>query len=225
MLIVFLVFMATALAMTGRADTISTIDFEHVPVLPAGPVYFTDAGPAQTIDVPGIATVRGGVVLGLASALSGNPWVTAPNMYLTASDNLIGAGAFGLPDTITITVPPGVNLLQATFPVINGMPGAESYAVAAFAGSAQLSQALFNNIPSFGYSLANVTGTGITSMTITPLDTSAWDFAVDSIVVREMASSDTTSTPEPATAALVLAGVGTMFLAGRRRSRNPRHAT
>jgi hypothetical protein len=212
------VFAAAAFALIARADTI-TIDFENVPSLASGPVLFSSAGPAQTLDVSGAVTISGGVVLDLASTLTGNPYATAPNIYATASDNKVGTGGFGLPSTITIDTASGTVGDQATVPVINGMNSSESYIVTAFDGGSQVSQQIFSNVQAFGFAVASFTGIDFTSITITPTDASSWDFATDSISLSESATRSILSTPEPASAGLVLAGLFGVWMAVRFRRR------
>jgi hypothetical protein len=200
------VLLTASFALVARADSI-TIDFENVPSLAAGPALFTSAGPAQTIDVAGAVTLGGGVVLDLASTLTGNTFATAPNIYATASDNLVGKGAFSLPSTITIDAASGVTMDQATVPLINGMPVSENYVVTAFDNGSQVSQQIFSSVQAFGFAVASFSGFDFTSITITPTDTSSWDFATDSITLNESAMRGILSTPEPASGGLALAGL------------------
>lgn len=211
--IIIFVVMAVSLAV-ARADTITTIDFENTPSAGAGPTLFTSAGSAQTVDVPGVASITGGVVLGLATTLEGNPYVTAPNIYATASNNIIGVGGFGLPDAIVINFASGTYGTQATVPVINGMQGAENYVVTAFDDGAVVSQQTLTNVQSFGYAVANLSAPAITSITIAAADSSAWDFATDTITLDSSlqtapvtSTSQITAAPEPASGLLALAGV------------------
>jgi hypothetical protein len=212
------VFVAASFALVARADTI-TIDFDNIPSLAAGPELFTAAGQAQTLDASGLATISGGVVLGLASGLAGDPYATGSNIYATASDNLVGKGAFGLPNTITINIAPGMVADQASVPIINGMPSSESYVVTAFDDGSQVSQQIFSNVQAFGFAVASFTGLDITSINITPTDTSSWDFATDSVTLNESAVRGILSTPEPASAGLALAGLLGVWIGMRYRRR------
>jgi hypothetical protein len=159
------------------------------------------------------------VVLDLASTLTGNPYVTAPNIYATASDDLVGKGAFSLPNTITINIAPGTVADQATVPVINGMPSSENYVVTAFDDGSQVSQQIFSDVQAFGFAVASFTGIDFTSITITPTDTSSWDFATDSITLNESAMRGILSTPEPASAGLAFAGLLGVWIGIRSRRR------
>ena len=211
--------MAGSLA-TARADTITTIDFENVPFEAAGPTLFTNAGAMQTIDIPGVATVSGGVVLGLSGNLAGNPYAIGPNLYATASDNVVGPGAFGLPDSIVINVPSGSSATQATVPVINGMQVSEGYLVSAFDDGTLVSQQVLSNVQAFGYAVANLSAPVITSITIAAADSSNWDFATDRITLHESSgTSSVTATPEPKSGLLAIAGLAMAGAAGMRRRR------
>lgn len=213
--------MAASLAI-ARADTITTIDFENVPSAAAGPVLFSSAGGMQTINVPEVASITGGVVLGIASMLNGDPYATVPNIYATASDNVVGVGGFSLPNSIMIDIPAGTTATEAIVPVINGMYLAESYVVTAFDDGSVISQQTLANVQGFGYAVATLTAPVITSITITAADSSSWDFGTDSITLNESSGSSTvTETPEPASASLAIAGLVVAAAAGALRRRHP----
>jgi hypothetical protein len=206
----------------ARADTITTIDFEKIPFGSAGPPLFTDAGGVETIDIAGVASITGGVVLGLAPALSGNPYATGSNIYATASNSVVGAGGFGLPDSIVINIASGTHATQATVPVINGMSQSKDYVVTAFDDGAVVWQQTLSDVQGFGYAVANVTGSEITSIEIAAADSSTWDFATDTITLTESSSRSTvTSTPEPGSAFLLLGGLAIAGAAGSLKRRNP----
>ncbi len=204
--------MAASLAV-ARADTITTttIDFENVPALAPGPALFTSAGAVQTLDVPDVATITGGVVLGLAPTLAGNPYASGSNIYATASDSVISQGGFGLPNSIAIYIPSGSWATQAIVPVINGMQMPEDYVVTAWDNDSIVSQQTLANVQAVGYAVANLNAAAITSITIAAANSSAWDFATDTITLTESSGqSHVTSTPEPASALLAIAGLATM---------------
>jgi hypothetical protein len=215
------IFVATAATLAvARADTITTIDFDNIPSGATGPALFTNAGAAEAINLPGVASINGGVVLGLASTLDGNPYATGPNIYATASNSVVGRGGFGLSNSIVIDVASGTYATQATVPVINGMPQAEDYVVTAFDDGSVVWQQTFSNVQGFGYAVANVTAPVITSITIAAADSSTWDFATDTITLRESSGRSTvTSTPEPASALLAIAGLAFVGAAGSLRKR------
>jgi MYXO-CTERM domain-containing protein len=217
------IFVVMAATLAGaRADTITTVDFEKIPAGTPGPALFTNAGGVETVDVPGVASITGGVVLGLAPALAGNPWATGPNIYATASDSVVGPGGFGLSDSIVIGIAPGTYATQATVPVINGMPKSEDYLVTAFDSGDVVWQQTLSNVQAFGYAVANVTAPAITSITIAAVDSSTWDFATDTITLRESSGRSTvTSTPEPASALLAIVGLAVAGAAGSLRRRYP----
>lgn len=213
--------MAASLAV-ARADTITTIDFEMVPSGASGPMLFSDAGGMQTIAIPGVASFTGGVVLGLAASLSGNPYATAPNIYATASDNVVGVGGFSLPDSIVINIAGGTAATQATIPVINGLRQAATYVVTAFDNGSVVSQQTLADVQAFGYAVASLNAAAITSITIASVDSSTWDFGTDTVtLVESSGASIVTSTPEPASAALAIAGLVVAGAFGLLRKRNP----
>jgi len=217
------IFVAMAASLTvARADTITTIDFEAIPFGPAGPALFSDAGGVETIDVAGVASITGGVVLGLAPALSGIPYATGSNIYATASNSVVGTGGFGLPDSIVINIASGTHATQATVPVINGMSQSEDYVVTGFDDGAVAWQQTLSDVQGFGYAVANVTGSEITSIKIAAADSSTWDFATDTITLTESSSrSVVTSTPEPGSAFLLIGGLA---IAGAARSLRRRYS-
>jgi hypothetical protein len=212
----------TASLAVARADTITTIDFETTPSGASGPMLFSDAGSMQTIAVPGVASITGGVVLGLATSLGGNPYATVPNIYATASDNVVGVGGFSLPDSIVINIAAGTAATEATVPVINGLQQAETYVVTAFDNNLVVSRQTLTNVQAFGYAVASLAAPAITSITIASADSSTWDFGTDTVTLVESSGSSTvTSTPEPASAALTLAGFVVAGALGLLRKRKP----
>ncbi len=213
---------AVGFAVSACADTVTTIDFENTPALGTGPVSYPTAGPAQTITVPGVATITGGVVLGLASALPGVPGVTPPNIYGTASDNVIGTGGFGLPDTITIDMASGMVATIASVPIINGLPIAASFTVTAFDGGTQIDEATYPGLSSGSSITALITETAMTSLAISPVDTTARDFAVDTIQLTESPATQPVATPEPGSFGLAMAGLAAGAAAMRARRARPR---
>jgi len=57
------------LAASASAGPVVVVNFETVPSLPTGPSLF--GGPEQDIVVPGVATFRGGTILGFAANFRG----------------------------------------------------------------------------------------------------------------------------------------------------------
>jgi MYXO-CTERM domain-containing protein len=206
----------------ARADTITTIDFDTIPSRGAGPTLFTDAGSVQNLDITGVASIGGGVVLGLAPSLSGNPYASGSNIYATASNNVVGPGAFSLPNSIVINISGGTYATEATVPVINGMQLPEGYVVTALDNGTIVSQQVLSNVQGFGYAVATLFAPAITSITITPADQSSWDFGTDTITLSESSGqSHVTATPEPASALLAIAGLVIAGAAGSLRRRYP----
>ncbi len=219
---VFAVIMVLA-ATAANAGTI-LINFETVPVEATGPSVFASAGPAQTVVVPGVATITGGVILGNESALPAQSFGTPPNVYATAG--------FGdsLSSTLTLTFNPSFGTVsEASFPVFNGDTASESYLITAFDGSTVVAtQTLSNLAPnlSSGFGIANISAPAITSLTVAPttLDTGGccdgWDFSIDSVAINESVQQAFNSVPEPDNLVLLLAlglPIG-VFLKSRRKN-------
>jgi hypothetical protein len=196
-----------------------TIDFEHLPSLPAQPNNFAAAGPMQTYNDPGVFTITGGVVLGNPTFLPAFPLHgTPPNLYGTtdtADPSLLA--------TITLTLPSAEDITSVTGVLFNGQPIAEDYVVDAFSGAALVAMDVFTGMAAssstsaFGnISLSSVAAQPITSVTITTPNAAinGWDFFVDTITITAAA---VTPTPEPSTALILLSGVLGLVAARRRR--------
>lgn len=180
------------------ADTI-LINFETVPPEPTGPSYFADVPAMQTIVVPGVATITGGVILGDETNLPAQSFGTPPNVYGTA-----GFGN-GLSSTITMMFNPAFGTVdEVSFPVFNGSTTVESYLVDAYDGATLAGSQTLTNVPSngsSGFGIIDLKAPAITEITVAPvaLDASCcngWDFSVDSIALNE--SVQQAVTPEPA---------------------------
>jgi|ERR1700733_4790990 hypothetical protein len=196
-------------ATAANAGTI-LINFETVPVEATGPSDFADAGPAQVVVVPGVATFTGGVILGNESALPADSFGTLPNVYATA-----GFGDPSLSSTLTLTINPSFGTVtEVSFPVFNGDTASESYIATAFDGSTAVgSQTLSDLAPnsSGGFGIINLMAPAITSVTIAPtaLDTGGccdgWDYSIDSIALNETVQQASNAVPEPGNLVYLLA--------------------
>ena len=175
---------ALSLAPYAQALTTAFVDFENTPSLPKQPSEFLQAGNAQTITVPGVATFTGGVVLGSETNLPALSFGTAPNVYGTALNTFVGS-SFVLPDEITITIASGFNVGEVSFPIFNGVTQTESYTVDAFNSSdVQIGQELVSNLASNllgGHGVVDIKAAGIASVEIIPDSTTPWDFSIDSV--------------------------------------------
>ena len=175
------------------------INFETVPPEPTGPSLFGLAGPMQTIVVPNVATITGGVILGNETNLPAQSFATPPNVYATA-----GFGD-GLSSTLTISLNAAFGTVsEVSFPVLNGSTQTESYVVDAFNGATLVASQTLSNLPSngsSGFGIVDLTAPLITSVTVAPtaLDASCcsgWDYSIDSIALNEPVQA-AVGTPEP----------------------------
>lgn len=194
------------------------INFETVPVEPTGPALFATAGAAQTITVPGVATISGGVILGDETNLPAQAFGTPPNVY--------GTAGFGdnLSSTLTISFNAAFPVTQVSFPVFNGATISESYSITAYNGAAVVASQILTNLASNssgGYAIADLSSANISSLTIAPTAlndpaVNGWDFSIDSIALNE--SVQQAFAPEPeGLGVLGLSAIGGIFI--RRRSR------
>jgi hypothetical protein len=209
------------MAMFSVVATPSTllINFETVPVEPTGPNLFSVAGAAQTITVPGVATISGGVILGDETNLPAQAFGTPPNVY--------GTAGFGnnLSSTLTLTFNAAFPVTQVSFPVFNGATITESYLITAYNGAAVVASQTLTNLASNalgGYAIADLTSTSISSITVAPTAlndpaVNGWDFSIDSIALNE--SVQQAFAPEPAGLTLLgLFAIGIIFITRRSRT-------
>jgi hypothetical protein len=190
-----------AFAVVARGGTI-LINFETVPVEPTGPSLFADAS-AETVVVPGVATISGGTILGNETLLPAQAFGTPPNVYATG-----GFGVAGLLSTLTISIDPAFSVGQVSFPLFNASTQTESYVIDAFDGATLASSETLSDLASnedSGYGIVDLTAPNITSVTIAPsaLDASCcggWDYSIDSVALNE--SVQTAFVPEPGTLGL-----------------------
>jgi hypothetical protein len=204
----YLLFMAVFSTLAGASTLL--INFEAVPVEPTGPGLFATAGAAQTITLPGVAAISGGVILGDETNLSTQAFGTPPNVYATA-----GFG-HNLSSTLTITFNAAFPVTQVSFPLFNGDSISESYIITAYNGVAAVATQTLTNLASNasgGFALADLTSANISSLTIAPLalndpSVNGWDFSIDSIALNE--SVQQAFAPEPS--GLTLLGLFTLVV-------------
>ncbi len=203
-------------------------NFETVPPTPTGPDLFREAGPTQTIAVPNVATFTGGVVLGNATNFPAMSYATAPNSYGTASANYVPGTSPTLKSTINIALSPTYTADEVSFPLFNGVTSSTSYVVTAFDGSTAVASQSFMNVPanlSSGFRVVDLKAPMITSVTVSPTDTSEWDFAIDSFAFNESVQQGIKGVaPEPGLLSLLGFGLlGCGMLRKKLRSRLDKH--
>lgn len=198
------------------------VDFETNPAIPVQPNTYLAAGAMQTINVPGVATFTGGVVLGNATNFPAIIFATKPNTYASASNNVAQADP-SLLSTINIAIDPSFAVNEVSLAVFNGMTSTQSYEVDAFNGNTLVSSQILGNMPSnisSGYGLSDLLAPSITSVTIKTTDASqGWDFLVDTVVFNGKLGPGipgVPTTPEPASLAAISLGVVSLIRRKRR---------
>jgi hypothetical protein len=203
----------TFFAVIANAGTV-LIDFETVPSEPTGPSLFSSCT-AATINVPGVASISGGCILGDATNFPAQDFATPPNVYATAGFGTTPSS------TITIAIDPAFSADEVSFPLFNGSTQTESYEADAFDGATLVASQILSDLPSnlnSGFGVVDLTAADITSVNIFPTALDAgccggWDYLIDSIALNE--SIETAFAPEPTT--FVLFGLGLAAVGAIRR--------
>ncbi len=128
-----------------------------------------------------MATFSGGTIV--ANTFPAITYATLPNMYGTAGT----ADCCGYSETLTITVDPTFAATEISFLILNGFD-VQSYVATAYDGANQVAQQTFALAPSHkpSYAVADLTASGITSATITPLGSPVnFDFFIDTVAFNE----------------------------------------
>jgi hypothetical protein len=218
-------FLAVVLAAVMPATIVNAstllINFETVPADPTGPDLFATAGIAQTITVPGVAIISGGVILGDETNLPAQAFGTPPNVY--------GTAGFGdnLSPTLAVSFNTAFPLTEVSFPVFNGATISESYTITAYNGAAVVASQTLTNLASNssdGFAIADLSSANISSLTIAPIAlndpaVNGWDFSIDSIALNESVQQAFAPEP-PGLGVLGFSAIGVIFVT--RRSRNQR---
>ena len=197
-----------------------TINFDTLPV---GPNNFAAAGVAQVINVPGVITVSGGVVLGNPTFLPAfTAHGTSPNLYGTAD-----IADPSLLDTITLDLPSVENVTSLTGVLFNGQGANEDYALVSFSGATTLQTLNLNLLPNSSvsafsaFAFTSTVANPITKITVTTPNggINGWDFFIDTLVLTSSPAGGN-PVPEPsATIVLCTAVVAGSSLFGARRLR------
>lgn len=196
------------------------VNFETVPTLATGPSLYLNAGPAQTINVPGVATFSGGVVLGFPTNFPASPFSTPPNVYGTENSSF-GADP-SLKSSLSISIAPTFNTTTVEGLLFNGLTQPANYTIDAYSGSTLVDSVYFANLQSnfdSGFSVfrLNSGGPSISSVFFTPDTTTTsgqWNYVIDTVAIGERIEN---VSPVPIPASAVLFATGLMGLAGMRR--------
>ena len=163
--------------------------------------------------MPGAATFTGGVVLGFPTNFPAITYATSPNVYGTASTNIVGGGDPALLPTLTIEIDPSNLVHEVSFPLFNGNTYPVSYTATAFDGLNQVAVQHFLNIPSntsSGTSPADLLAPNITSVTVSIDDPSrGWDFLIDSVAFNQSVKAVVPGVPGPAALMVFVIGAAT----------------
>lgn len=209
------------LAFLSKSAFAAIVNFETVPVIATGPSLYINAGPAQTINVDGVATFSGGVVLGFPTNFPASPFSTRPNVYATA-DHLFGSFADpSLSPSLSISIAPTFQTTTAEGLLFNGISQPVNYTVKAYSGSTLVDSVFFSNLQSnltSGFSVFRLSsgGPSISSVLFTPDMASTggrWNYAIDTIALGERIEN---VSPVPLPASVVLFAAGLMGVFGIR---------
>ena len=125
------------------------VDFEVVPAIATGPSLFSTAGPAQTINVNGVVTFSGGVVLGFPTNFPASPFSTPPNVYGTAKAPSFGVSADpSLSSSLSVSISPILGATTVEGLLFNGLTQPVSYTIDAYSGSTLVDSVAFPNLQS-----------------------------------------------------------------------------
>lgn len=202
-----------ALALIAGQDAAAAVvvDFDGG----SAPRTFAAAGAAQTVTV-GDMTIDGGVVLVSPSNLMDLPYGNTPHLY--------GTAYFGkqLSSTLTMSFAAGADVKQVEGVLFNGSSKAVDYEVVAWSGGQQVAVGRYSLASTHedGWSVFRVASdAGIDKVDVRPTSNLLqWDFFIDTIAVNQSLETVLSPVPEPATALMMLAGLG-LCGAWRRRAR------
>lgn len=196
------------------------VNFETVPTIATGPSLFRNAGPAQTINVPGVATFSGGVVLGFPTNFPASPFST-PRLW-DGRSRFYSWCRSSLNSSLSVSIAPTFKTTTVEGLLFNGFSQPVSYTIDAYSGSTLVDSVHFANLQSnfdSGFSVFRLDsgGPSISSVVFNPDKTSTggrWDYVIDTIAIGEPIEN---VSPVPIPASAVLFATGLMGLAGMRR--------
>jgi hypothetical protein len=200
----------------------TVVDFETIPTVANAPQTFGRAGPAQTIEVEGGLTFKGGVVLGLPTFLPETPFATAPNYYATAnhpSGGVVGDPTLSSSLSIDIDSSFGATTIEGL--LLNGLNRPGNYTIEAFSNGTLVDSVSLDNLTAnlangFDVFKLDSNGLPITSVLFSPdLLDGEWDYFIDTIAINE-----SIVTPVPIPAGIWLFATGVAGLVGFNKTRN-----
>jgi hypothetical protein len=188
------------------------VNFETVPTIATGPNVYLNAGPAQTINVNGVVTFSGGVVLGFPTNFPASPFSTPPNVYATARAGFPDLADPSLSSSLSVSIVPTFTATTVEGLLFNGVPQPVNYTINAYSGSTLVDSEFFPNLQSnatsgFTTFRLNSGGPSITSILFNPDTTSTggrWNYVIDTIAINEPIQN---VVPLPAGAVLFATGL------------------
>ena len=219
---VFASILCGAVAFSEFAISASVIvDFETTPTITNAPRTFGRAGPAQTIEVDGVLTFKGGVVLRFPTFLPTTPFFTTPNFYATAnhpSGRVIGHPT--LSSTLSIDIASSFGATSVEGLLLNGLNRPGNYTIEAFSNGTLVDSVFLNDLTpnlSNGFDVFRLDSHGqpITLVLFSPdLLDGEWDYFIDTIAINEPTAIDepiVNIVPIPASIWLFASGVVSLF--------------
>ncbi len=218
-----LVVIVLALISFQESSHAAIVNFETVPTIATGSSFYATAGPTETINVPGVATFTGGVVLGFPSNFPASPFSTRPNVYATANPGGTSFADPSLNPSLSISIAPTFKSTTVEGLLFNGLSQPVNYTIEAFSGNTLVDSASFSNLQSnfsSGFTIfrLNSGGPSISSVFFTPDRASTggqWNYVIDTIAIGEPIEN-LTGVPLPPSVMLFAAGLMSLALIVKR---------
>ncbi len=192
----------------------TVVDFETMPTISDAPRTFNKAGAAQTIEVDGGLTFKGGVVLSLPTFLPVTPFTTTPNFYATANHPSGGVvGDPSLSSTLSIDIASSFGATTLEGYLVNGLNRPGSYTIEAYSNGVLVDSVFLDSLTqnlSTGFDVFRLDSNGlpITSVLFSPdLMGKEWDYFIGPIAINEPI---VTVVPIPASIWLFTTGIAAL---------------